>query len=511
MNHREQAIRDDFKFFGGISILYGVLFAFCMYRNLFGATFLVYAVATVYVLTIFIKKINIRIKKETKIYFIAIILCGISTCITGNKFLQLLNWCFIIGLLIISMLEQFFDESKWNIPSYIVNSIILFFTTIGYSFLSVKEGGRYLSKEKHKENSKAPFILIGVIMALGSLLIILPLLITSDMIFKQLFETLTGWFSFEKIIPSLRTMVGIFITTFLGFALIYGFFYASCHVDFSEERERIVNRCHPIIGISFSTVIGGIYLLYSGIQIVYLFLGNEGSLPDGITYSQYAREGFWQLVAVALLNLIIVMSCMYLFEENKYLKIMLTVISGCTFIMMASAAYRMYLYVKSYHLTFLRLLVFWFLLILALIMSGVIVSIYKKGFRLVRYIILISVCGYLMFSMARPDYQIARYNLNRIEEMSAADLNYMIYGLSLDAAPVIAGQVYDKCVGTDKDIVKGQLYDYFQAISDNNEDIYFRKANYSRIKAKKAADAYLLEHAEDSMYSVNYLHRYNYR
>lgn len=509
MNNRERTIREDFKFFGGISILYGVLFAFCMYRNLFGATFLVYAAATVYVLMLFIRKVDIKIKIETKIYFIAIILCGLTTCITGNKLIQFFNWCCIIGLLIVSMLEQFFDESKWNLPSYLLNAAVLFFTTIGYSFLPVKETGKLLTNGEHRENKKVSLVVIGVIIAFGSLLVILPLLITSDMIFRQLFEALTGWFSFEKIVPGLRIVFGIFVTALLGFALIYGFFYASCHADFSKERQRLIERYDPIIGISFTAVIGGIYLLYSGIQVIYLFFGNEGSLPAGITYSQYAREGFWQLVAVALLNIIIVMLCIYLFTESRYLKITLTIISGCTFIMIASAAYRMYLYVNSYHLTFLRLLVFWFLLILALIMSGVIVSIYKKGFRLVRYIIMVSVSGYLILSASRPDYQIARYNINHIEEITPEDLNYMIYGLSLDAAPVIADEVYDKYIEADSHIIKGQLYDYFRTIADNNEGIYFRKANYSRIKAKKAADAYIKEHAKDSIYSARYFDSYN--
>ena len=63
MNYKEQTIRSNFKFFGGISILYGLLFAFCMYRNLFGATFLVYAIATVYVLDLFIRKVDLKIFK----------------------------------------------------------------------------------------------------------------------------------------------------------------------------------------------------------------------------------------------------------------------------------------------------------------------------------------------------------------------------------------------------------------------------------------------------------------
>ena len=46
--------------------------------------------------------------------------------------------------------------------------------------------------------------------------------------------------------------------------------------------------------------------LFSGIQIFGLFLGKM-QLPEGYTYAQYAREGFFQLLAVSILNLILVL------------------------------------------------------------------------------------------------------------------------------------------------------------------------------------------------------------
>ena len=38
---QEQKLRNYFPWFGGLCLLYGVLFAFCMYRNLFGCTFFI--------------------------------------------------------------------------------------------------------------------------------------------------------------------------------------------------------------------------------------------------------------------------------------------------------------------------------------------------------------------------------------------------------------------------------------------------------------------------------------
>jgi len=77
---------------------------------------------------------------------------------------------------------------------------------------------------------------------------------------------------------------------------------------------------------------------------MYLFIGNM-QLPEGYTYSGYAREGFFQLLAVCILNLLLVLICLYLFRENIVLKLILTLISGCTYIMILSSALRMIMYI----------------------------------------------------------------------------------------------------------------------------------------------------------------------
>lgn len=508
-NDREKKVKENFFYFGGISLIYGIIFAFCMYRNLFGATFALYSLVTVAVLIIFLNKINLKINKETKICFLLTVLCGISTCITANRLIQFLNWCCVIILLLLAMVSEFFEDRKWNLLYYFVYLSTLFFTTIAYSFTPIKHAKENMSREKIKSREIDYRILLlavtGAAAAAGVLVIVFPLLISSDMIFRKMFSGVFSVMEFARIVPNLITGAGIIVTIFIGFALIYAFFYASCRADFKMSPERKIRRYHPVTGIAFSTVIALVYLLYSGVQIVYLFLGV--GLPEGITYSEYAHSGFWQLLAVAFINVCMVMTCMYLFEENGVLKVILTIISFCTFIMIVSAAYRMKLYIEMYHLTFLRLAVLCFLTLLALIMAGVVASIYKKDFKLVQYMIGITVCGYILFSFSQPDYWIARYNVKHMGTINIRDLEYMMSGLSLDAAPVIAeinplnvevsGDYYGYDMEAENDSaaeyydVVNCFYNYYWTISENNQHIYFRKANYSRIRAKRIADEYL--------------------
>ena len=79
-----------------------------------------------------------------------------------------------------------------------------------------------------------------------------------------------------------------------------------------------VRRHSPVAAVSFMAMVGLVYLVFCVIQIVYLFMG-KGSLPEGMTYSQYARQGFFQLLFVAVLNLVMVLMCLKYFREHVLL------------------------------------------------------------------------------------------------------------------------------------------------------------------------------------------------
>ena len=121
------------------------------------------------------------------------------------------------------------------------------------------------------------------------------------------------------------------------------------------------------------------------------------------------------------------------FRENKVLKGILTFISLCTYIMIASSVYRMVLYIQAYDLTFLRVFVLWALLVIFLLVTGALILIYKKSFPYTRYCLVIITTLYIIFSFSHPDYWIARYNLNSEAETDY----YYLENLSLDASPII--------------------------------------------------------------------------
>lgn len=497
-------MRTNFRYFGGISILYGFIYAFCLYRNTHGITFILYTGATIAASLFMMKKINFTLQKKSKRYFIGMILLSISTCLTTDIFFIIFNWIGIILLFCVAMIHQFYNDGSWNFPAYLERIFILLGTSIGNFYYLFKHGTEFLSNSKHGKKKTTIAVAIGILISLALLSIIIPLLVSSDMVFANFFENILVFFNIDRII-------GIGFIFIFGSVACYAFFSALATYNFPIENQKVKKYYNPIVAITFTSVLAIIYLVYCSIQILYLFIGITKGLPVGVTYSNYARVGFWQLIFVGIINFIIVLICRYIFYTHKVLKFILAAICTCTYIMLISAAYRVLAYVGEYHLTFLRVLALWFLIVLALIMTGIIMSIFKKTFHLFRYIVAVISISYILFALCRPNYWIAQYNVIHTKNMKISELTYLLNNYSEDAASVIAGidptKIDLELSYYEERDVKGLLYDYFSDISRDNKGIYFRKANYSRIRAKYVADQYLKEHKDYKKYSK--LYRYN--
>jgi len=66
----------------------------------------------------------------------------------------------------------------------------------------------------------------------------------------------------------------------------------------------------PITVSTMLILIDLLYAFFIAIQFSYLFGSLRYGLPQNFTYAQYARKGFFELVAVTLINLIILLGAM---------------------------------------------------------------------------------------------------------------------------------------------------------------------------------------------------------
>ena len=109
-----------------------------------------------------------------------------------------------------------------------------------------------------------------------------------------------------------------------------------------------------VVLVTIDLVIGA----FVGLQIAYLFGGVDTLLAAGLTYSDYARRGFFELVAAACLaGAVVVALEAAVARRNRVYVGGLLVLIGLTAVVLVSAALRLRLYQDAYGWTELRLYV----------------------------------------------------------------------------------------------------------------------------------------------------------
>lgn len=479
-------MRENRRWYVEMSAVFGFLFVVCLYRNLSGITFPLITAALLLFAVLFLKKNEIPVQKGSIPYFAGIMLLGISTVLTDRGFFHFFNSVGIVLLFMMLMAHQFYRDNEWGFVDYVKKFFIMTGTwigSLGEPFYSVKK------KTKNKKRNTGP-VVCGVLAAVVLLMMVLPLLMSSDRIFYEFFSSIFRFLSPLDLLRKINigNMIGICLTFALGMFSLYAFFAGLFKMNLGGREEVQTGKVNPAAGITFTGIMAAVYLIYAGIQILFLFLRLDQGLPDGVTYSQYAHQGFWQLLLVSLINFGTVLACMWIFEDKRVLRILLTVISVCTCIMILSAAYRMILYVREYDLSFLRVLVLWFLVVLLLIFFGVIYSIFRRKFGLFRYITGVVAAGYILFSLSHVDAWIAAYNIRSAEDQNDIDVYYLMEMLSQDAAPQISRLIDPEKLDDDTRLT---LTFYFENVRGENVETGLREWNYAGHEALKASEEWL--------------------
>lgn len=177
------------------------------------------------------------------------------------------------------------------------------------------------------------------------------------------------------------------------------------------------------------------------VQAVALLGDPDRVLPSGVTYAEYARQGFAQLVVATALTLVVVGVAARRApradaRDRLVTRVALGVLCVATLGVVASALRRLDLYVDVFGLTRLRLLV----AAAELAMAAVLVLVLVAGARgsgrwFPRAAVWVAGAAVLGLALVNPDALILRHNLDT-QPSSTIDLVYL-QGLSDDAAPAI--------------------------------------------------------------------------
>ncbi len=483
-----------FRKYGIISLIFSIVYTFCLYRNHSGITYPIFMLITLVLLHLLRKKDGlslIRSRSGNKVlgifHVVSLMLLSIHKCMTTSGALLFLDAVAIFLLFFSFVLCLYIDTTGWDIACWfggIIVSIFLPFAHFLNPFFDLgqwfKGRGGEINNEKKQVISA---IVIGIIVAIPMLFIVISLLSSADIVFNRLLEKMVESIHLPD---NFGDIVGIICTLLLAFLAAYLIPYVLDR-GAVKIKARGEGKENPIIAITFSSIIGVVYLIFCLIQVVFLFTGSM-KLPSGYTYAEYAHEGFYQLLAVCLINVVMVSVCTREFKKSKVLNWVMFFIGACTYIMIASSITRMVMYIQAYNMTFLRFFVLWFLAVLCVWLAFLMVAVLNRSFPVFKACMMTVTVAYIGFVFANPEYQIAKYDLAAVEKHSSeanhamvdeyeSVSDYILDHLSTDAAPAL--------VNDEKLLHKFDLYiDSRDRYAKKNYE-GFRKYNFSYARAQK--------------------------
>jgi len=197
--------------------------------------------------------------------------------------------------------------------------------------------------------------------------------------------------------------------------------------------------------VSIGTAVAAVAILllvFILFQARTLFLGAEQfQAVTGLTVAEYARRGFFQLVAVAALSLPLLLLAEWLLERRdealRPFRVLAAVMLILLLLILASALHRMRLYTAHFGLTELRLYTTAFMAWLAVVFVWFAATVLRgRRSRLAPGAVVAALGTLLLLNLANPDAVIARVNLERAAVKGDLDTAYLAR-LSGDAVPTL--------------------------------------------------------------------------
>lgn len=336
----------------------------------------------------------------------------------------------IIGIIIQS--SMFLDFSfKDDSLTFISNIGSSFFTPFAYFNLPVK----WTLEINSDKSTIVKRVLLALCIAVPCVIILTLVLSSADMVFSlkvnNLFSNTSNILTFNTIF---KIVCGIAVGLFL-FGTIY---HAHTNNITRPEKERNIKGDLIIINILLSSLLI-VYTLFVVIQFKYLFAGS--SLPNGLTYTDYARKGFFELLALTFVNIVLILTSIKLTKKSEIKWSLLTKIfchylCAVTLVLLISSFYRMFLYTNDDGLTRLRFFVMGFLIFEAIGLLITFLYIAKPKFNICLMYTIIALVYYMILNIIPTDNIIAKNQIDKYLENERDDLAY-IFTLSADAAPAI--------------------------------------------------------------------------
>lgn len=327
----------------------------------------------------------------------------------------------------------------------------------------------------------------GLTAAVLAVMFLVYMFSSADLIFQHYVHESLGVFRTISFSTDIlwQTVVLALITTF--FVGIFNYIFKRKTMDWitsqvqpQDGRRKL--RVEYLEAYIVLVAVNITFALFIFVQITYFFGAYVGTLPADFTHAEYARKGFFELLAVAAFVFAVLFGAdeyMNKTSETKqaaYFKALSSVLIIQTMIVIVSSFQRLSLYEQEFGFTTLRVWTHAFTIFLAILFTILLFKILtEKKERFLALGVFISIVLFLgTMNIFNPDKFIAQKNIERYKKTGKIDTEYLTY-LSDDAVPIL----YNISIGGFE--IRNQ---------EQQRDNQWQSANVSRINAKKLISDY---------------------
>ena len=446
---------------------------FLFYNDQYGLSVILFIVPLLYFIYYYLKKYKLLKNRRCLLLMIPIVLLSLTYLFFNNEFFYYLNQ-FVIPILILLMFVLTLHPN-FNLKNIVTDICNLLVEPFRKFSLVIKKFKEDISEKLHI-NDNVLKNLVSILVVIPIVAIILMLLTSSDMEFNNLVGNILKmprdfFESFD---------INNFIWKVFSSALFFLYFSATLYYlsgNFITKKPYISktkNNDNKTIFI-LMIVLNVIYFVFDIIQIKSLMFHYVGL---NINYSEYAREGFFQLMLVSLINMIIVLKANKTDDRTILINVLSIIMVIFTFVIIISSILRMNLYESMYGYTLLRLLVYITLFTEIILIIPLILYIINNKFNITKSFIIIIITVYTAINFINIDSIIAKRNIQRYFDNKDIDIEYLENYHTDNVRDLIV--LYEN---TNDYNLKQSLYNYLDKSIDTSYDL--QGFNISKYIAKR--------------------------
>lgn len=430
--------------FIGVAVGIGVLFNILFYKTVVGVSFLLFIGVLLIGGVFLLSKEDVKPSGTSLWLLLPILFFSTMSFIRTEPMTHFLNSA--ASLLLLALFAHSYQGGNW--PNYGLMEYLSGVFSLGISALS-KQWGILLpavseTTETNTKKGKLKAIFRGLFIAIPVLLLFGSLLSAADPIFEIQVDRFFSFILFDNLDQIINQVLIIGVISYL----VLGVFLHSL----SQSNDTPPEHKNPMAILGFteiSVVMVSVIILFASfvlIQIKYFFGGEANFSQLGITYSEYARKGFFELIAVAVFSyLLILILTSFAKDQTKAQKFSFSVLGAflvsMVLVMLVSAYQRLNLYESAFGFTRLRTYTHIFIWVLALLLIAILILLFLKAQGLFNFSALVAALIFIcVLNLLNVDAFIAVKNIARLDEKQELDIPYLA-SLSTDMIPVLVQQL----------------------------------------------------------------------